>query len=114
MIGKWSNCDTPLDIVKYLDMKHIPNVAMFKVIICHPNVNMQPFFHWKLKFLPLVVAWFDKVRSIRSISENTPRELSAVYQFVRGMPMLVAGCFAGQNDIVHIDSRKRKHDEIET
>jgi hypothetical protein len=27
---------------------------------------------------------------------------------------LVAGCFAGQNDIVHIDSRKRKHDEIET
>eukprot|EP00984_Skeletonema_dohrnii_P037577 scaffold39796_cov139-Skeletonema_dohrnii-CCMP3373.AAC.1 len=103
------NNDTPTDIAKYLQLKQVYSVSQVemvkvKVIMSHPHLNMEPFFPWRLKFLPLVVAYFDAVKSIFGLSE-TGQDLSIVYQFVRGMPLFVVRSYAGEN--VH---RKRKRD----
>ena len=113
LIGRWHNSDTPPDIVRYLEMKQNLAVSQadmvkIKVIMSHPHLKMEPFFPWKLKFLPLVVAWLDKVNSIFVVPSETGQELSVVYQFVRSMPLLVARSSAGGT--AH---RKRKRDERE-
>mmetsp|Transcript_28098 Transcript_28098/g.47632 ORF Transcript_28098/g.47632 Transcript_28098/m.47632 type:complete len:645 (-) Transcript_28098:1380-3314(-) len=115
LIGRWNNGGTPPDIRRYLlwhrylEMKQrfVTQVAMVKVIMSHPHLKMEPFFPWRLKFLPLVVACFDKVKFIFGRSE-TGQDLSIVYQFVRGMPLFVVRSYAGEN--AH---RKRKRDERE-
>eukprot|EP00984_Skeletonema_dohrnii_P015069 scaffold6450_cov147-Skeletonema_dohrnii-CCMP3373.AAC.1 len=52
---------------------------------------MVPLFQWNLKFLPLVKCWFENATSpdVEFDASIRNRELSAVYQFVRGLPMLV-------------------------
>jgi Ran GTPase-activating protein (RanGAP) involved in mRNA processing and transport len=96
----------------------IKQVAILKILMHHRDIDIEPLFRWKLMFLPLVVAWFQKARPIREEirlhvhpehilheSEMSPlheffmeefdtfqsRELSAVYKFVRDMPMLAIG-----------------------
>ena len=68
-------------------------VAMIKILQHHNDVNMMPFFEWEFKVLPLVINWFERASSITSMPENFepnigPRNLSSIYQFVRGMPLL--------------------------
>jgi hypothetical protein len=73
--------------------------AMSKIFQSHPDLDMEPLFVWGLRVLPLVFTWFEKVRSYRVLCgsvlelELRRRELSAVYQFVRGMPLLVVEGF---------------------
>ena len=96
------------------------SVAMYKILLHHRDIDMTPLFRWKLMFVPLVVGWFDRARpcweemrsavnaeSVLQSSEMSAlheffvelgkpqafqsRQLSAVYKFVRGMPMLVVG-----------------------
>jgi hypothetical protein len=81
----------------------------------HRHLDMTPFLQWDwgLKFLPLAVAWFEKAKpcmmltmyethqfstfnpaSRRRVLEESDeafesRELTALYEFVRGMPMEV-------------------------
>eukprot|EP00985_Skeletonema_marinoi_P020971 scaffold12617_cov138-Skeletonema_marinoi.AAC.6 len=68
---------------------------------------MAPLLHWGLKFLPLAVAWFERAKPCTALTiyDEDPdlrrrvldesdeafesRALSAVYEFVRGMPMEV-------------------------
>jgi hypothetical protein len=65
--------------------------AKIKVLSCFPYLNMTPLFQWDLKLLPFVKAWFQSVEG-RGDSEPIlrSRELSAIYSFVRGMPVWVA------------------------
>mmetsp|Transcript_16456 Transcript_16456/g.33201 ORF Transcript_16456/g.33201 Transcript_16456/m.33201 type:complete len:129 (+) Transcript_16456:310-696(+) len=78
----------------------------------HPHLHMQPFLHWGLKFLPLTVDWFERAKPCTALTiyDEDPdlrspdlrrrvldesdeafesRELTAMYEFVRGMPMEV-------------------------
>lgn len=106
------------------------NVAMIKILTHHPDLEMEPFFKWNLKCLPLAIRWFDMVREspeelleIREEQEVNPfpihvnmavekltteelgsMECSAMYKFVRAMPMLVLNGFRGKER----GSRKRK------
>eukprot|EP00984_Skeletonema_dohrnii_P018039 scaffold8338_cov72-Skeletonema_dohrnii-CCMP3373.AAC.3 len=70
---------------------------------------MAPFLQWKMKFLPLAVAWFERAKpcttltiyeddydpdSSRRVLEESDeafgsRALAAMYEFIRGMPMEV-------------------------
>jgi len=52
----------------------------------HKNMRMDPFFEWKLKMLPLMVRWFANVRKLWDGPETQCRELSSIFQFVRGLP----------------------------
>eukprot|EP00984_Skeletonema_dohrnii_P011452 scaffold4580_cov73-Skeletonema_dohrnii-CCMP3373.AAC.3 len=97
---------------------HSKEVATLKLLMHHGDIDMIPFFRWKLMFLPLVVDWFQRARpcweaihlmvpgeqilqfedmsALHGFFTEEPeayqsRELSAMYKFVRGMPMLAVG-----------------------
>uniref|UniRef100_A0A7S2P416 Uncharacterized protein n=1 Tax=Skeletonema marinoi TaxID=267567 RepID=A0A7S2P416_9STRA len=85
-----------------------------KIFMSHPDLDMEPLFVYKLKCLPLVAEWFrtsiqlcsDEVGSWKeSVPELESRELSAVYKFVRDMPLLVSD---GYWTNVLNDSRAKK------
>eukprot|EP00984_Skeletonema_dohrnii_P001471 scaffold469_cov138-Skeletonema_dohrnii-CCMP3373.AAC.5 len=104
--------DTPLDIVDLLKMNAaaaqssmrnreiaMQSLTRCKIFMSHPDLDMEPLFVYKLKCLPLVAEWFrtsiqlcsDEVGSWKeSVRELQSRELSAVYKFVRDMPLLVS------------------------
>jgi len=89
----------PPDLSQYLEFNEHPNPAIYKILKSHPDLDMEPFFRWKLKLLPVVIKWFENVRArMRANQELVQRflwnfegrELSAVYKFVRAMPALTA------------------------
>ena len=73
----------------------------------HTHLDMTPLLQWELKCLPLAVGWFEKAQpcTALSIDELGPdyegqvleeseeafqsRVLTALYEFVRGMPKKV-------------------------
>jgi hypothetical protein len=63
-------------------------VAMEKILKHHRHFDMQPFFEWDLKVLPIAIEWFDQARSIENTDETVidKRKLDAIYQFIRAMP----------------------------
>ena len=67
-------------------------VAMIKILQCHSDFEMLPFFEWEFKVLPLVLSWLERASAFgmpRGFEPNIePRKLSTIYQFVRGMPVL--------------------------
>lgn len=89
------------------------DIPICKILMSHSNLDMTPFFQWKLKLLPVVLAWFERARSCRGyIEESTAsfeaREISAMYQFIHGLPLLVANGFYSRKSKSH--SKKRKFD----
>jgi len=67
-------------------------VAIAKVLKYHNDFDMQPFFEWEFKVLPLMLNWFKRASLIEMPVNFEPsisrRQLSSIYQFVRGMPVL--------------------------
>mmetsp|Transcript_12277 Transcript_12277/g.24613 ORF Transcript_12277/g.24613 Transcript_12277/m.24613 type:complete len:519 (+) Transcript_12277:92-1648(+) len=108
-------CQHPLPppyICKYLQLNAFQQhqnidtakIAKIKILLNHPDLDMEPFFQKQLKLLPHVMSWFQRARSCHSNSSPSgrvltrtqsqkhvlSRELSAVYKFIRGMPMVAA------------------------
>ena len=67
-------------------------VATIKILQSHKDFDMQPFFEWEFKVLPLVVGWLERASECEMPEGFEPnieeRKLSTIYQFVRGMPVL--------------------------
>ena len=65
-------------------------IAMTKILRHHYLFNMEPFFQWEFKVLPLMIAWLEKARARTSnFEEKIDRMmLSMTYDFVREFPML--------------------------
>ena len=66
-------------------------VAIKKILQHHQHFDMQPFFEWDLKVLPIAINWFERARSIIAHTNNDvigvgKRKLSVIYQFIRAMP----------------------------
>ena len=64
--------------------------AKSKILNIFPDLDIVPLFQWNLKLLPLLKCWF----SVSSASNNFEasirnNELSSIYKFVRGFPVLV-------------------------
>jgi len=105
----------PRDISRYLQLhkQHPRYAARCKILMKHPHLHMLPFLDWGLKFLPLAVAWFERakpcttltIEEANSVEEansasrmrvleesreaSESRALTAMYEFIRGMPMEV-------------------------
>jgi Ran GTPase-activating protein (RanGAP) involved in mRNA processing and transport len=63
-------------------------VAIKKILKHHQHFDMQPFFEWDLKVLPIAVKWFERAQSIENNEEVGVgrHKLGAIYQFIRAMP----------------------------
>ena len=121
----YSDEDTPDDVIRFLQLnKRIDKyVAIRKILKCHPDFDVEPFFESKLKVLPLLVSWFERVRTLADdnswILDETPeefqcRQLSTMYNFVRGMPLLTIDGYRSRNNAaVLAPSRKRKIEQIQ-
>jgi hypothetical protein len=87
-----------LKMNKGTDKSH---VAIKKILMYHPNIDMEPLFGWNtegegerdLKALPHVIAWFDRATNA-VVGDDMQREdldkgkLYTIYQFARAMPLL--------------------------
>ncbi len=101
-----------------LEPRQRPIIPMCKILIHYPDLaDMKPFFQWKLKFLPLVAAWFQKASATRtyfkeSVEAFECRELSAMYKFIRGVPLLVADGYWSQQ-LKQVRLKKRNFEATE-
>eukprot|EP00984_Skeletonema_dohrnii_P034227 scaffold33508_cov96-Skeletonema_dohrnii-CCMP3373.AAC.3 len=110
-IGEHGMRGTPIYIRRYLDLnEHLGrrHAAIHKILKSHSDLDMNPFFQWKLKLLPVVINWFQSARCLQS------RELSALYKFVRGMPALTVVSYWQQQGINNQTRRRRLDVEEET
>ena len=91
---------------------------MIKILINYPDLaEMEPFYQWKLKFLPMIAGWFQKAGDARgyldeSVKKFQRREVSAMYKFIRGVPQLVADGYWSQR-LKQVRLKKRKLEEEE-
>ena len=66
-------------------------LAITKILQNHSHFDMQPFFEWEFKVLPIMISWFTNAttRLHDSFEEKINKmKLSAVYDFIREFPML--------------------------
>ena len=84
--------------VKNMNRDAMQCLTRSKILMSHPDLDMQPLFVYNLKLLPLIMNWFRRSSQLRgdkvgvwreSLSKLRRRELSAVFKFVREMPLLV-------------------------
>eukprot|EP00984_Skeletonema_dohrnii_P007037 scaffold2507_cov67-Skeletonema_dohrnii-CCMP3373.AAC.2 len=82
---------TPPDIRQYLAWNKDQRIdaAICKILTTHDHFDMKPFFRWKLKILPIMVAWFKRAQEAGLEQSLESRKLSSMYDFVRSMPILV-------------------------
>jgi len=83
-----ANIQSNLTLNKREDKQH---VAMSKILQCHPHFNMEPFFEWEFKVLPIMIKWFEKVAArVRAYDYKVSRlrRLSSTFDFIREFPML--------------------------
>ena len=83
-------------------------IAMKKILTHHEHFDMQPFFEWDLKVLPVAVDWFERARAISVVAGDKAgvkkQKLGAIYQFIRAMPevfsngLLLCTVVVGDND----------------
>jgi Ran GTPase-activating protein (RanGAP) involved in mRNA processing and transport len=117
--------DVPPDVTTpFLELNKHPaeHVAIHKILKSHPDFDIEPFFEWKLKLLPLVVSWFERVGilvdehswiSDESAEEIQSRQLSTMYNFVRGMPLVAIDSYRSRNSAATLaQTRKRKVDQL--
>ena len=90
-----------------MEQRSTHRCAIRKILKTHDHFEMKPFFQWKLKFLPVMVAWFERAQGNESEKSLESRKLSSMYDFVRDMPMLVVGGNQGQEK-TRRRSRKRR------
>eukprot|EP00984_Skeletonema_dohrnii_P013633 scaffold5654_cov77-Skeletonema_dohrnii-CCMP3373.AAC.1 len=135
--GIWDENDEeinlPQDISLYLQLnkEHPHYAARCKILMSHPHLNMTSLHQWGLMFLPLALAWFERAKpcttltifeddydpdlSRRILDESDEafesRELTAMYEFVRGMPMEVMKCLSGLAVAVAYDEKIARIEE---
>ena len=66
-------------------------IAMKKIVHAHSHFDMQPFFEWEFKVLPILVEWFTKAAACTAAEyeeKNKRMKLSVVYDFIKEFPML--------------------------
>ena len=63
-------------------------VAMEKILKHHQHFDMQPFFEWDLKVLPIAIEWFERATSMEDTDDAVivKHKLGSIYQFIRAMP----------------------------
>jgi len=66
-------------------------VAMKKILGHHTYFNMEPFFEWEFKVLPLMIKWFARADTINEglgLGFLYRMRLDCIYEFIKEFPML--------------------------
>jgi Ran GTPase-activating protein (RanGAP) involved in mRNA processing and transport len=95
----WEDEGAPDDVKQLLELNKHPDehVAIHKILKSHADFDVEPFFEWNLKALPLVVSWFERVITLMNVNDHKwisdesleaiqSRKLSTMYKFIRGLP----------------------------
>ena len=97
--AQWHPLDNQLKLNKGTNKGHN---AMKKILLYHPDFDIEKLYRWdsegeqNLKALPYLLSWFERAEEAvadddaRRKYQIEDRKLSAVYQFARYMPLLVA------------------------
>ncbi|KAL7459865.1 hypothetical protein ACHAWC_011871 [Mediolabrus comicus] len=127
-IGQSDSRGTPEDVKSSLELNCLRNkqkVAMLK-ILGHHGVQLDfdtgSLFRWKLKFLPLIVTWLERARSVFSVFVDAFDEedilealegmkLSAVYKYVRGVPLLIIDGYNSRRTSTRLARKRRLNGE---
>ena len=87
--------DTNISIGPLLAMNRNANkekVAIIKILRHHYQFDMQPFFEWEFKVMPMVLDRFETASACEMPAgfeaKLEKRKLSCIYQFVKGLPLL--------------------------
>jgi len=74
------------------DRRIVPKPQISKILFCHRDLDLEPFFRYKLKFLPVVFGWLQRAEPFLDYQDPgiECRKLAAMYKFMRVMPQLVA------------------------
>ena len=119
-------CEPPVSFRFLNEKENKHHVAIIKILLFHPPVDMQPFFKWgmevdeepTLKALPYVVDWFERAQVAISNDDGLwhhyetawhnidAKVLSAIYLFAKEMPLLFTAPLTSIGKI----ARKRKRD----
>jgi hypothetical protein len=84
--------NVPADLASLLELNGSSEdkgqVAIKKILKHHRHFDMQPFFEWDLKVLPIAINWFERARFVYDNNEAGigNHKLGAIYQFIRAMP----------------------------
>ena len=75
------------------NMEDKRKVAITKILRQHSHFNVQPFFEWELKVLPIMINWFTKAATFAlPVSDTSDKinklRLSVIYDFIKALPML--------------------------
>lgn len=87
----YSGTSTLLSLLELNGSSHdAKKVAVIKILKHHDEFDLRPLFEWEFKFLPMAISWFQLASSYELDFETNieQRELSSIYQFIRGMPLL--------------------------
>jgi len=66
-------------------------IAMKKIVHVHSHFDMQPFFEWEFKVLPIMIEWFAKAAACITTEYDKKikkMKLSTLYDFIKEFPML--------------------------
>ena len=86
--------EIPSDIQLNLDLNTSSEdkgqIARRKILRHHSHFNVQPFFEWEFKVLPLIIKWFEKADACTPTfgEQIKDMKLSCMYEFIREFPML--------------------------
>jgi len=98
--------------------------AIRKIIQNYSHFNMDPFFGWEFKVLPVMISWFANagVQCLAFERNKVSRmKLSVMYDFIKEFPMLyigpmtqkeIAECTAMEEELQEDESQQEKLEEI--
>ena len=97
-------------------------VAMLKILQHHYHFDVQPFFEWEFKVLPIMIEWFTKASTrldVSFVDKINKMKLSVIHDFVKEFPMLyiepvtrkeIAECTAVEEELQGGDAIGREQD----
>ncbi len=134
-IGEGDDLGAPEDVAEHLDWTTYTDinehdVATWKILKHHHELDIESLLQWKLKLLPLLVTWFESKGSLVlpenlaladhiTMNMNSDGEdlfgimkLSAVYKYVRGVPLSIIDGYNSRRTSTRLARKRRLNGEI--
>ncbi len=137
-LGDVDDIDEDVSLYLQLNKNYPQHAARCKILMNHTHLNMSPLLQWELKCLPLAVDWFERSKPFTTLSipineyedktifeesdaEFQSRVLTALYEYVRGVPKKVLErrneliLMAAYDDKIAVvkQGNKRLHEDVE-
>ena len=92
-------------------------VAIIKILRHHEEFDMQPFFEWEFKVLPMILDWFERASACEMPAgfdaKLGERKLSCIYQFIKGLPLLyVEACLKKELEDIKAKEKQMEKEQL--